>query len=336
MRRPATALLSTSLLVLGSVSSAPAQTLPERVNRMERELAALKAAVAAKAAAAPGRRGEAGPQGPKGNRGGTGPQGPKGDRGEPGSAKQPEFPLFLRSPEGKDLILLTRTKSGSATLSLANSRGTRTLSLNGGDPLYPALDGGYASFFDGKGRKRAYLGTTQIGDVQLSLYQSGEKELVTIAALESGSGQILLNGKQVKDYAEVLEVASREGVKPGSVMSVTGDAGRIGLSTVPYDRRVVGVISGAGGLRPGSVIGSREDGTNDLPVAVSGQVYVRVSLEGGSIEPGDLLVASSLPGVSMRAADPNRMQGAVLGKAMEAFGPNQGGEGLVRMMVMLR
>jgi len=333
MRRPATALLSTSLLVLGSVSSAPAQTLPERVSRLERELAALKAAVAAKAAGAPGRRGGAGP---KGDRGATGPQGPKGDRGEPGSAKQPEFPLFLRSPEGKDLILLTRTKSGSATLNLANSRGMRTLSLNGGDPLYPALDGGYASFFDGKGRKRAYLGTTQVGEVQLSLYNSIEKEMVTIAALEPGGGQILLNGKQVKDYAEVLEVASREGVKPGSVMSVAGDAGRIGLSTIPYDRRVVGVISGAGGLQPGTVIGSREDGSNDLPLAVSGQVYVRVSLEGGAIEAGDLLVASSLPGVSMRAADPNRMQGAVIGKAMEAFGPAHESEGLVRMMVMLR
>jgi hypothetical protein len=98
----------------------------------------------------------------------------------------------------------------------------------------------------------------------------------------------------------------------------------------------VGVISGAGGLRSGAVVGGREDGSNDLPLAVSGQVYVRVCLEGGSIEPGDLLVASSAPGVSMRAADPDQAAGAVVGKALEAFGPGQGKEGLVRMMVMLR
>jgi len=69
---------------------------------------------------------------------------------------------------------------------------------------------------------------------------------------------------------------------------------------------------------------------------VSGQVYVRICLEGGPIEPGDLLVASSEPGIAMRAADPDRSVGAVVGKALEAFGPGQTGEGLVRMMVTLR
>ncbi len=119
-------------------------------------------------------------------------------------------------------------------------------------------------------------------------------------------------------------------------MAVAGPEGRIAPSAGPYDRRVIGVISGAGGLQPGSVIGNREDGSNDLPVAVSGQVAVRVCLEGGPIEPGDLLVASSQPGVAMRAADPSRAVGAVVGKALEAFGSGEGKEGLVRMMVMLR
>jgi hypothetical protein len=119
-------------------------------------------------------------------------------------------------------------------------------------------------------------------------------------------------------------------------MAIAGSGGRIAPAALPYERRVIGVISGAGGLRPGSVVGSREDGSIDLPLAVSGQVYVRVCLEGGSIEPGDLLVASSEPGVAMRAADPGLAAGAVVGKALEAFGPGQEKEGLVRMMVMLR
>jgi hypothetical protein len=81
-------------------------------------------------------------------------------------------------------------------------------------------------------------------------------------------------------------------------------------------------------------IGSRHDGTTDLPVALTGQVFVRVSDEAGSIAVGDLLVASSTPGVAMRATDRLRAIGAVIGKALE---PRDGeGEGLVRMLVMVR
>jgi hypothetical protein len=146
----------------------------------------------------------------------------------------------------------------------------------------------------------------------------------------------LINGKKVKDYAEMFELAVPQAVEPGMVMAVVGSGGVIAPAVSPYERRVVGVISGAGGLEPGAVIGSREDGSHDLPLAVAGQVFVRVCLEGGPIEPGDLLVSSSERGVAMRAADPDRAAGAVIGKALESFGFPQGPEGLVRMMVMLR
>jgi hypothetical protein len=72
-------------------------------------------------------------------------------------------------------------------------------------------------------------------------------------------------------------------------------------------------------------------------VALSGQVYVRVSLEGGAIEPGDLLVSSSTPGVAMRMAAAELALGTVLGKALERYSGNGGEpEGLVRMLVMMR
>jgi hypothetical protein len=65
-----------------------------------------------------------------------------------------------------------------------------------------------------------------------------------------------------------------------------------------------------------------------------GQVYVRANSENGPIQPGDLLVASSTPGVAMRSSDDARALGAVIGKAMERLkGKN---EGLVRMLVMPR
>lgn len=140
----------------------------------------------------------------------------------------------------------------------------------------------------------------------------------------------------MRDYAEVFELESREGVVPGMVMAIAGPGGLIAPAVSPYERRVVGVISGTGGLLPGMVVGSREDGTNDLPLAVSGQVFVRICLEGGPIDPGDLLVASSERGVAMRASDLDKAAGAVIGKALESYGPDQEAGGLVRMMVMLR
>ena len=123
-------------------------------------------------------------------------------------------------------------------------------------------------------------------------------------------------------------------LKSAAVLVICVDLKVVASTDQDLDR--VGVISGAGELQPGTVMGSREDGSNDLPLAVSGQVYGRVCLEGGAIEPGDLLVASSQPGVAMRAADAGRAAGAVVGKALEAFDSGKEKEGLVRMMVMLR
>ena len=148
-----------------------------------------------------------------------------------------------------------------------------------------------------------------------------------------GNGRIYVNGTGIHDYAEVLYLATRDGIHPGSVVAY--DPTRNGL--VPASRQnarqVIGVISGAGGLRPGMIIGSREDGTEDLPVSMSGVIYVKVTDEAGIVEPGDLLVPSSTPGVGMRApTDPLAQQGEIFGKALE---PRDGdGEGLVLMLVL--
>jgi hypothetical protein len=84
-------------------------------------------------------------------------------------------------------------------------------------------------------------------------------------------------------------------------------------------------------------IGLRNDGTANMPIAICGQTYVRVCLEGGAIQTGDLLVSSSSRGVAMRCADLERAFGAVIGKALEPFnGHPENSEGLVKMLVMSR
>ncbi len=156
---------------------------------------------------------------------------------------------------------------------------------------------------------------------------------VSIGAID-GEGSIRVDGRKVHDYAEVFELATRDGVSPGSVVAWDPASGGVLPASTSNARLVVGVISGAGAFRPGMVIGSRADGTGDLPVSMSGMVYARVSGESGPVGPGDLLVPSSVAGVGMRAVDSEAAAGTIYGKALDPWsGP---GEGLVRMLVMSR
>ena len=61
-------------------------------------------------------------------------------------------------------------------------------------------------------------------------------------------------------------------------------------------------------------------------------VPVKVSAENGAIQPGDLLVTSSIPGYAMQAGE-NPPQGTVIGKALE---PLEDGTGFITMVVTLQ
>src|SRR5262245_65002659 len=126
-----------------------------------------------------------------------------------------------------------------------------------------------------------------------------------------------------------------ESVEPGTVVSIDPThEGRLVVSREPYDHRVAGIVSGAGGVKPGMLMG--QDGTvasGEHPIALTGRVYCKATAAGGPIRPGDLLTTSSTPGCAMRVADPSRAQGAILGKAM---GSLERGEGLVLVLVGLQ
>jgi hypothetical protein len=52
---------------------------------------------------------------------------------------------------------------------------------------------------------------------------------------------------------------------------VFDDDGRLDLSAQPYDKRVAGVISGAGSFRPGVVLDRRPSSRTRVPVALAGR-----------------------------------------------------------------
>jgi hypothetical protein len=99
-----------------------------------------------------------------------------------------------------------------------------------------------------------------------------------------------------------------------------------------YDRRVAGVLSGAGGYSPAIVLGSRARVAGRLPLALTGRVYCKVDARYGPIGVGDLLTTSSTPGHAMAARDWVKAFGAVLGKALSSL---QEGQGLIPVLVTL-
>lgn len=147
--------------------------------------------------------------------------------------------------------------------------------------------------------------------------------------LDGGSGDIVLSNA---DCAEDFEVATSASAEPGTVM-VLSERGGVAPSESPYDRRVAGVVSGAGDLRPGIVLGRQRGVTGRCPLALVGRVYCRADASTGPIGLGDMLTTSSTPGHAMKATDPARAFGAVLGKAL---GGLRSGRGLIPVLVALQ
>jgi hypothetical protein len=105
------------------------------------------------------------------------------------------------------------------------------------------------------------------------------------------------------------------------------------LSATAYDRKVAGVASGAGSYRPGLVLDRRSRAADRLTVALMGKVYCKVDASYGAIETGDLLTTSPTPGHAMKASDPLRAFGAVIGKALL---PLASGRDMIPILVALQ
>ncbi len=135
------------------------------------------------------------------------------------------------------------------------------------------------------------------------------------------------------DLAEPFAMSQR-GVELGTVVVIDAEnPGRLRRSAAAYDRKVAGIVSGANGIKTGiSMIDEQqlEPGEN---VALSGRVFVKANTRGGAITPGDLLTTSDLAGEAMKAADHDRAQGSILGKAMTALDETTG---LVLVLVTLQ
>ena len=139
------------------------------------------------------------------------------------------------------------------------------------------------------------------------------------------------------DCAEEFDLARTDAIEPGTVMVIDHD-GALLRSEQAYDKKVAGIVSGAGDFSPAIVLDKQRRGNGQrqgrrVAIALVGKVCCKADATYGSIDVGDLLTTSPTPGHAMRAEDPLKAFGAVIGKALR---PLRDGTGLIPVLVALQ
>lgn len=265
--------------------------------------------------------------------------------------------VVLRATDGADRIRLD-AGGGNVWLGGNGADGDLVLFRSGGDNATLAqasihLDGDGGNIFaggngsdgdvvlranDGADRIRLDAGGGNIwlggngADGDIVLFASGGDNTTLSQAtihLNGDAGDIIL---QNADCAEDFRVACAAEAVPGTVMVINDDL-ELAVSDCAYDRRVAGIVAGAGDYRPGIVLGRTEGPHPTMPIALVGRAFCRVDADHGAIAIGDLLTTSDTAGHAMKAADPGRAFGAVIGKALA---PLAGGQGMIPVLVALQ
>jgi len=198
---------------------------------------------------------------------------------------------------------VTVTAFSTTTPNMGHTGGNVTLNAN----VFEQIDG--------------IIVVTASGDLQL--YHGSETANAT--TLMAKSSLIITPISAGADLAEIYGTKDAS-IEPGDVVSLDSSmVAGVKKSNKPYDSNVFGIIS----TQPSLVMGTVEDpGATPVMVAFSGRVPVKVSTENGPIKAGDLLTASSVPGVAMRATK----AGQVIGQAMIGFD----GEGAGQILAFVK
>ena len=184
---------------------------------------------------------------------------------------------------------------------VANMSGVAGINTAGGNGVFGSSSGN-AGFFD--------------GNVQVN----GN---VTV------SGDLFLPGA---DCAENFDVAADQTLTPGTLVALD-ESGALRRSDRPYDRTVAGVIAGAGTHRPGIILDQQPSTAPRAALSLIGKAYCYADATHAPIVVGDLLTSSATPGHVMKAEDPARSFGAVVGKALQPLGA---GTGLIPILIALQ
>jgi hypothetical protein len=205
----------------------------------------------------------------------------------------------------------------SSTLTVGCEKAAGTLILS-------AFNGNHAIRVNGN------AATLRIGTVhnagEIIVRDGAERERVVI---DGSKGDVTLENA---DCAEDFDTSKSLNIDPGTVV-VFDEEGKIQKSTKAYDKKVAGVVSGAGNYKPAIVLDKKTSSNKRVPVALVGKVFCKVDAKYSSIEVGDLLTTSNTAGHAMAAKEQTRAFGAVIGKALK---PLKSGKNLIPILVALQ
>jgi hypothetical protein len=231
----------------------------------------------------------------------------------------------------------------SPAMVLITANDEKVMELSQFNELASILAGGFGH----TGRIELYPKTGEMqGDSTISLYadnariKAGGKGVggQFVACDKNGDATVTMDGAvgnillANSDCAEDFDVAALADAEPGTVM-VLDDEGSLVESSCDYDRRVAGVISGSGDYKAGIVLGKCDTGKRRAPLALLGKTFCKADANLGPIEVGDLLTTSPTRGHAMKAADPSRAFGAIIGKALRSL---ESGRGVIPILIALQ
>lgn len=229
--------------------------------------------------------------------------------------------------DAKNAVLDLGAQGNEGDLRIRGEEGEVRFHFDGGRQLFYVRDssGRDVLHFHGP-NSQLRLGSQSGGNAgDVYIFDNAGNDSIT---LRGGAGDIIL---QNADCAEEFETGTGVAVNPGAVV-VLDDDGRVRPSTREYDTRVAGIVSGAGGYRPGIVLDRHQGPSTRVPVALMGKTFCLVDASSHPVHPGDLLTTADTAGHAMVAKDRARATGAVVGKALRAL---PGGTGLVPVLVAL-
>jgi hypothetical protein len=235
---------------------------------------------------------------------------------------------------GMDGDLVLRDDTGADTISMNGQEGDMTLGGNGkdGDLRLRDSNGNNAIHLDGDHANLWMGGNGRDGDIVLfpASENNPAKDITkSTIHLNGDSGDIILRNA---DCAEEFTVANAVVAKPGDVMVLDED-GLLRPCATTFDKRAIGVISGADMYKPGIILDRQVELQNRHPIALVGKVCVRVTDENGPIRSGDLLTTSSKTGHAMAAGQDSRAFGTVIGKALANHAE---GDGMIPIVIALQ
>jgi hypothetical protein len=190
----------------------------------------------------------------------------------------------------------------------------------------PSTTGGAGIWGEHKGGGSGVVGVSKSG---AGVYGKGGRVAAFFEGDVEVTGDIRLTNA---DCAEDFDVANADTVEPGTVM-VLGDDATLQPSQSAYDKRVAGVVSGAGDYKPGIVLDKQSSRPGRRPIALLGKVYCKVDASYAPVKIGDLLTTSPTPGHAMKATDQGKAFGSVIGKALR---PLDESKGLIPILIALQ